>query len=253
MMHHSPQMIIDSLPELVGENALTAAMIRGHVAWNHSSAHVSLAFTAAQQMADPFASSRQQYIDKLNAVMANPSLTMSQPGYQFALQEGMQGLNRSLAKSGMGTATPGAPGTPASGAAGIAQQKYGQNYATTAYNNYVNQLAGLSGATQNPNVGANAYMSAQKAASDAATAGWQGISQASGGLASLFGKTPKSGSGTKAPVTGGSATGGGTGTTAPTGYNPSTDPYTVDPFAPTTSYDNYGYSDSGLLPEVVTW
>jgi len=52
MMHHSPQMIIDSLPDLVGENALTAAMIRGHVAWNHSSAHVSLAFTAAQQMAE---------------------------------------------------------------------------------------------------------------------------------------------------------------------------------------------------------
>jgi hypothetical protein len=164
--------------------------------------------TAAQNMADPFASSRQQYIDKLNALMANPSLTMSQPGYQFALQQGMQGLNRNLSKSGMSTATPGFPGTPASGAAGIAQQVYGQNFALKSYNDYVNQLSALSGATQRPSAGSDAYLNAQKAASEAASAGWKSIGQASGGLLDLFsGKSPQSGS-TNAPAVGGGAAGG---------------------------------------------
>lgn len=165
--------------------------------------------TAAQNMADPFASSRQTYIDKLNALMANPSLTMSQPGYQFALQQGMQGLHRNLSRSGMSTATPGFPGTPASGAAGIAQQVYGQNFALKSYNDYVNQLSALSGATQRPSAGSDAYLNAQKAASDAANAGWKSIGQATGGLLDLFsGKSPQSGSSTNAPAVGGGATAG---------------------------------------------
>ena len=93
------------------QTAIKAAQVLSGIGSGVSTMNKPISPSAAQQMADPFASSRQQYIDKLNAVMANPSLTMSQPGYQFALQEGMQGLNRSLAKSGMGTATPGAPGT----------------------------------------------------------------------------------------------------------------------------------------------
>ena len=160
--------------------------------------------TAAQNMTDPFASSRQQYIDQLNAVMANPSLTMSQPGYQFQYQQGLQGLDRSLAQRGMGTSTPGQPGTPASGGAGIAQQKYGQEYALSSYNNYVNRLAGLAGATQQPAQGGQAALTAQQAAQKQAQAGWGALTQGAGTLSTYFG----------GPQTGGTQT---TGMTSPVG------------------------------------
>lgn len=143
--------------------------------------------TAAQNMTDPFASSRQQYIDQLNAVMANPSLTMSTPGYQFQLEQGLQGLNRNLAQRGMGTSVSGQPGTPASGGAGIAQQKYGQEYALSSYNNYVNRLAGLAGATQQPAQGGQAALTAQQAAQKQAQAGWGALGQGVGALSTYFG------------------------------------------------------------------
>lgn len=137
-------------------------------------------------MADPFAPSRQQYINQLNAVMANPSLTMSQPGYQFQFQEGLQGLNRNLAKRGMGTGTPGQPGVPAAGAAGMAQQRYGQQFAQSSYNDYVKQLAGLAGATQAPSVGATAGLNAQEQAQRQAQKGWGALGESAGALSTLF-------------------------------------------------------------------
>ena len=141
---------------------------------------------SAQTMADPFAPSRQQYINQLNSVMANPSLAMSQPGYQFQFQEGLQGLNRNLAARGMGTGTPGQPGTPASGGAGMAQQRYGQQFAQTSYNDYVKQLSGLAGAGQNPSVGATEALNAQKQAQQTAQAGWGAFGQGAGILSDLL-------------------------------------------------------------------
>ena len=138
--------------------------------------------TQAQNIADPFASSRQQYINQLNAVMANPSLTMSQPGYQFQYQQGLQGLNRKLAKSGMSTDTPGQPGVPASGAAGIAQQVYGQQYALGSYNDYIKQLSGLAGTGQLPGVGGQAALTAQAAAQKQAQTGWEAAAKGVGAL-----------------------------------------------------------------------
>ena len=208
---------LDKLSTNPIQTAIKAAQVVSGIASGVNAMNAPISPTDAQRMADPFASSRQQYIDKLNALMANPSLVMSQPGYQFALQQGMQELNRNLSKSGMSTSTPGFPGTPASGAAGIAQQKYGQKYALKSYDDYVNQLSGLSGATQKPSAGSDAYMGAQKAASDAANSGWKSIDQGVGGLLSLFGKSPQTGStATAPPVGGGSATGG---TTATAGGN----------------------------------
>jgi hypothetical protein len=147
--------------------------------------------TQAQNTADPFASSRQQYINQLNAVMANPSLTMSQPGYQFQYQQGLQGLNRKLAKSGMSTDTPGQPGVPASGAAGIAQQAYGQQYALGSYNDYVKQLSGLAGAGQLPGVGGQAALTAQTAAQKQAQTGWDAVGQGVGALSTAADKLGK--------------------------------------------------------------
>lgn len=200
---------LDKLSNNPIQTAIKAAQVVSGITSGVNAMNAPMSPTAAQRMADPFASSRQQYIDKLNALMANPSLVMSQPGYQFALQQGMQGLNRNLSKSGMGTSTPGFPGTFASGAAGIAQQMYGQNYALKSYDNYVNQLSGLSGATQKPSVGFDAFMGAQKAASDAANSGWKSIAQAAGGLATLFDRSPQTGSTTNAPPVGGGAAAGG--------------------------------------------
>ncbi|CAB4210266.1 hypothetical protein UFOVP1429_1, partial [uncultured Caudovirales phage] len=146
-----------------------------------------------------------QYINQLNAVMANPSLTMSQPGYQFQFQEGLQGLNRNLAKRGMGTGTPGQPGVPAAGGAGMAQQRYGQQYAQTSYNDYVNQLAGLAGAKQNPSAGATAGLNAQEQAQKQAQKGWGALGESAGALSTLFGG-PQTGkvqtTGTTSPVGG---------------------------------------------------
>lgn len=202
---------LDNLSKNPIQTAIKAAQIVSGIASGVNAINKPISPTDAQKMADPFASSRQQYIDKLNALMANPSMVMSQPGYQFALQQGMQGLNRNLSKSGMSTSTPGFPGTPASGAAGIAQQMYGQKYALKSYDDYVNQLSGLAGATQKPSAGSDAFMNAQKAASEAANSGWKSISQATGGLLDLFGgKSPQTGSTTNAPSVGGGSAAGGT-------------------------------------------
>lgn len=74
---------------------------------------------------------------------------MSEPGYQFGLQQGQQALDRQAAARGMRN----------SGAALMAAQRYGNDYATTKYNeafnrgqtsemNRYNQLAGVAGLGQ---------------------------------------------------------------------------------------------------------
>lgn len=170
-----------------GSNILKAgASIAGIGSGIDSIINPGISPTEAQNISDPFASSREKYITQLNALMANPSLTMSQPGYQFQYQQGLQGLNRNLAKRGMNTDTPGQFGVPAAGAAGIAQQQYGQKYALGSYSDYVNQLAGLAGATQKPSVGGEAALNAQKSAQAEAQRGFSAIGQGAGTLSTLF-------------------------------------------------------------------
>jgi len=169
----------------------TGSSLTGAVSGINSIRNPGISPTQAQNIADPFASSRQQYINQLNAVMANPSLTMSQPGYQFQYQQGLQGLNRKLAKSGMSTDTPGQPGVPASGAAGIAQQVYGQQYALGSYNDYVKQLSGLAGAGQLPGVGGKAALDAQENAQKQAQTGWNAVGQGVGALSTAADKLGK--------------------------------------------------------------
>ena len=236
---------LDKLSNNPIQTAIKAAQVVSGITSGVNAVNAPISPTAAQKMADPFASSRQQYIDKLNALMANPSMVMSQPGYQFALQQGMQGLNRNLSKSGMGTSTPGFPGTPASGAAGIAQQNYGQNFALKSYDDYVNQLSGLSGATQKPSAGYDAFMGAQRAASDAANSGYKSIAQASGGLLDLFGRSPQTGSTTNAPPVGGGTAAGG-GNFSPAIWN---DPNWFLNSAP-SGYSESGYSAAPVVDYV---
>ena len=133
--------------------------------------------TEAQLQADPWSKYRAGYGDQLNALMANPALTMSQPGYQFMKTQGLQTL----------TAGQAARGQVQGGAGAAAQQMFGANYAMSAYDKMVNQYAGLAGTNVNPAQGQNAYASTQQAAQNAQMAGLGTIAGAVGSIANIYG------------------------------------------------------------------
>jgi hypothetical protein len=87
-------------------------------------------------MADPFAAQRGQYQDMLSKLMNDPSSITSDPGYQFQLQQGLNSVQGSNAASGMLN----------SGNTMAALMKYGQDYASTGFNNKALLLAQLAGA-----------------------------------------------------------------------------------------------------------
>jgi hypothetical protein len=176
---------------------------------------------SAAATADPWAPYRQTYIDKLNDIMAHPEKTASLPGYQFQLGQGEQAIAANNA--GKGTSN-----TPSGD---IAVQQYGQSTAMSAYDNYVNQLIGLSGAGQNPAAGSaaalaaqNNALNAQKTADQQKQAGYTGIAQGVGALSTAFGgttATPGSNSNTPSVVNNTYNT-----SSAPAGYtNPDTNNY----------------------------
>ena len=98
----------------------------------------------ASRLADPFASQRGQYQTMLSKTMANPGEFGSSPAYQFAFDQGLQGVNRSLAKGGMLN----------SGNRLTELTKYGQGMAGQQYFNQANLLSGLAGARSGSPVGA---------------------------------------------------------------------------------------------------
>lgn len=73
-----------------------------------------------------------------NAGAADSALIQSLPGYQFNLQQGQQATERNLAAGGLLD----------SGAAQKALTQYGQGYAQSASNSYLNGLQSLSGVGQ---------------------------------------------------------------------------------------------------------
>jgi hypothetical protein len=103
----------------------------------------------------------------------------SSPDYQFALEQGMQGLDRSAA----------ARGRLFSGGYGQDLTKYAQGMATQNYGNYYNRLAGLSGTGQTTatNLGqigqnyANAYGNIQGNIGNARASAYQGYANALNG------------------------------------------------------------------------
>lgn len=56
---------------------------------------------AAREVADPFWQERKAYQAQLSDLMKNPGEFASSPMYQFAFDQGMQGVNRSMAAKGM--------------------------------------------------------------------------------------------------------------------------------------------------------
>ena len=205
----APLSVFDKFLNGILDNPIKSAMSAGQILSGISTANRAMSPQQAQAMADPFSPYRQQYINQLNAVMANPALAMSQPGYQFQRQQGEQALNRKLAVRGMGSYTPDGRGS-ASGGADIARMKYGQEYALGSYNDYVKQLAGLAGATQAPGVGGQAALSAQAAAAKAATEGWSAINQGIGTADKIMRAAPSgnpNNSGWSTPTTSGAGVG----------------------------------------------
>ena len=133
---------------------------------------VADAAAEAATMADPFRSYRAGYAEQLSKLMANPSLAMGTPGYQFARLAGQQGLERAGAKLGQND----------SGNRAIALNNYNQNYALNSYDNQIKTLAGLSGATQNPANASSAYLAAQNAQAASDQNMWKSLGQGLGAL-----------------------------------------------------------------------
>lgn len=73
------------------------------------------------------------YGDKLNALMTNPSSITSMPGYQFRLNEGLSGIDRNASRAGY----------LGSGNRLMELMRYGQDYASSEYDNEVNRLMNL--------------------------------------------------------------------------------------------------------------
>jgi hypothetical protein len=98
---------------------------------------------------------------------------MNSPDYQFALQQGENALNRSLA----------AKGQLVSGNALTAAQKFGQGLAMQNFGNYFNRLMGIAGMGQNAaaGVGSAGTMAGQSIGNSLLAAGQAGASGIVGG------------------------------------------------------------------------
>ena len=90
--------------------------------------------------ADPFSQSRQLANTQLQSLMQNPGQMQNDPSYQWALQQGMQATDRSLA----------AKHQTASGNALTELTQYGQGLASQQYNNRLNQLSNMASQGASP-------------------------------------------------------------------------------------------------------
>ena len=128
---------------------------------------------------DPYGQYRGQAATQLNTLMNNPSMAMSQPGYQQQLQAGQEQSQRGAAATGM----------LQSGAEASALQSQGQNTFASYYNSQLANLMQLSGASQSP---AAAGMAQSQAATLAQNRGYQNLNQmtsAIGAVGNLFNGT----------------------------------------------------------------
>jgi hypothetical protein len=130
---------------------------------------------------DPYGPYRGQAAAQLNNLVNNPSIAMSQPGYQQTLEQGMRASQRGAA----------ATGQLQSGGEQAALQNIGQNTFGAYYNAQLANLMQLSGASQNP---AAAALSQQQAASLSQNRQLQGVGTALSGLTTLGGIFKSSGS-----------------------------------------------------------
>lgn len=93
----------------------------------------------------------EPYQNQLNQLMTNPAAIQQTPGYQFALEQGNQAINRSAA----------AKGALNSGGVLAELSRYGQGMASQEYGNQVNRLSDLMRGAQNFGVQAGYYQPPQ--------------------------------------------------------------------------------------------
>lgn len=141
----------------------------------------------AIKASDPFGSQRAQYQQQLSALMANPSSVFQDEGYKASLEQGLGGVERTMASKGL----------LGSGNEAAELQKYGQTFATDYLNQRIAQLSGLAGAgiSPNPSAGLQAY--------------GQGVDTASQSLASLGYGVARAGASAGTPQSGGFSSAGG--------------------------------------------
>lgn len=102
----------------------------------------------AVAMADPFAQSRQLANTQLQSLMQNPGQMQNDPSYQWAVQQGGQAVDRSLAAKHM----------TASGGALQELSQWGQGLASQQYNQRLNQLSMMASQGASPSAAANAEL-----------------------------------------------------------------------------------------------
>jgi len=135
----------------------------------------------AVSMADPFSQSRQMANTQLQSLMQNPGQMQNDPSYQWALQQGMQGVDRSLA----------AKHQTASGNALTELTQYGQGLASQQYNNRLGQLSNMASQGANPAAAGQMLMSgtqiSQGLTSAAGTGAMSSLGQMAGGIGTAMG------------------------------------------------------------------
>ena len=104
----------------------------------------------AARMADPMMDERAFYQNQLRQLYENPDMITQMPGYDFRYQQGLQALERQLAKGGY----------LGSGNRAAEVMNYGQGLASTEYQNEINRLydiisGSFGGAQQAANIYAN--------------------------------------------------------------------------------------------------
>lgn len=135
----------------------------------------------AVAMADPFAQSRQLANQQLQSLMQNPGQMQNDPSYQWAVQQGGQAVDRSLAAKHMS----------ASGGALQELSQWGQGLASQQYNQRLNQLSMMASQGASPSAAANAELQgtqyAQGLMSAAAAGGINSMSGGGGGIGGMLG------------------------------------------------------------------
>jgi hypothetical protein len=102
----------------------------------------------ASKMADPFQQYRSGMASTLNDYVTGKKSIQTDPGYQFAFQEGQRGVERAAAARGMNN----------SGNVLAALQQRGQDVASQQYGSIIDRLTNLAGGgSQNAVAGAQIY------------------------------------------------------------------------------------------------
>lgn len=144
--------VLSNLTSAGGLASLLSALNQENNAGNYQNWANQAAATA-----NPFGQYRQQYGDQLAALEANPSSVANTPGYQFALQQGLNSVSNTDNKNeGVGA-----------GSTDVDRMNYSSGLAQQTYNNTVSQLSNLAGAQVGPQTAAQLQMAGMMSSANA--------------------------------------------------------------------------------------